>query len=1210
MNATDEEFGNLTGSIENCNGAAQDMQNIMLDNLKGDMDILKSAVSALGTSFGELIEGKLRGFAQSATDIVNSLNNMSDGTKNLLIDFTTFGAGIAAASTGIGLAEKGVASFLKACSSGTGILSTLTSGIQALTGASALASSLMTGGLLIAIAAVGFGLYELYNYVAKADERLMETNKHTIENMNNYSNLAKENANNVKTAKESLAQIHELEQKLANSKSAKEYEENSKILADAKSNIVKSMPELVSAYGSEENAINHLTDALKNYIKAQQEAEQNNKNLAAKEADKFFADNKKNVNEASKELSDYNGEIKDIDSALHQLYQLEDDERVAYGEGSRAKTTSAKELREELEKQKETVKKSAEDEKTYLEQSLQAYQAKVDAGQKLSVAEQKEYDLLKELASANYEVGDSADHVIKGYEGLEIYRGKSAKALREEVEALGELPEASGKAMDKMIKDFENGTINIDEGKRAIQDFCAVSKLDFGSLEKTAGGCLEKLNKGYSDGSINIKDYGEAVSAMSSFSAQNMGKLKESTQTAMTAILEGFQRGDVGAKDFAEGVKLVEKDMESFYNVLSKDSQKALDTLVQQFAQGNVTAQEFAMGMKMMEMTTSASFATLDKGVQQTMTKAIQQFAQGEITAQQFGESMGRSMGLSNEAISQLGTLSAESISNMVQAFVSGEASAKVLNDALMAIKMNPNLAPEIALEMAQINDSMKSCDTSTQELQDKLNSLVMNSNLSESAKTQMSQLIQAYGEGKISTEEFQTKLNELKANPDFASGMTDEINKVIDEFIKCGTTKDELQAKLDSLGLPADVVQTIMDGFNGVGDSAEQSGQKVEQTGEKLENLPQTNTSESRADLEQTGDTAQQTGDKVQQAGDKFGNMNQTDTSPSRSDLEQTGDTATASKEKVSLWGKIASSLPQFNGQKSTQEFNNTGTAAENSGKKSSLFGKILSSLPNYNGGTSKSQMDNVGSAADNNGSKATNYGKKLTSVPNYNGSGSVSNFNNVGSAASTAGGKVGDLGSKIANLKDKAITITTNFINNTINTVKNVVSNVVNTITGGSVEVEQQSIITNHIDLTVADEDTKKLQNIYTQREREAKDHMNNMCHIMGDQLNLGEVTSHMEVQALGDVEPLDSAPLSSGGISYLDISGFASLISGAINNMANKVQVQSPSQEENSTPVNVTINNNVEASLNDDLDIQELAEKLEKYTETELRRKGVNI
>jgi len=33
MNATDEEFGSLTGSIENCNGAAQNMQNIMLDKI-------------------------------------------------------------------------------------------------------------------------------------------------------------------------------------------------------------------------------------------------------------------------------------------------------------------------------------------------------------------------------------------------------------------------------------------------------------------------------------------------------------------------------------------------------------------------------------------------------------------------------------------------------------------------------------------------------------------------------------------------------------------------------------------------------------------------------------------------------------------------------------------------------------------------------------------------------------------------------------------------------------------------------------------------------------------------------------------------------------------------------------------------------------------------------------------------------------------------
>lgn len=34
MNATDEEFGSLTGSIENCNGAAQNMQKYYVGQFK------------------------------------------------------------------------------------------------------------------------------------------------------------------------------------------------------------------------------------------------------------------------------------------------------------------------------------------------------------------------------------------------------------------------------------------------------------------------------------------------------------------------------------------------------------------------------------------------------------------------------------------------------------------------------------------------------------------------------------------------------------------------------------------------------------------------------------------------------------------------------------------------------------------------------------------------------------------------------------------------------------------------------------------------------------------------------------------------------------------------------------------------------------------------------------------------------------------------
>ncbi len=40
INASDEDFAKLTESIYNCNGAAQQMAQIKLDNLKGELTLL------------------------------------------------------------------------------------------------------------------------------------------------------------------------------------------------------------------------------------------------------------------------------------------------------------------------------------------------------------------------------------------------------------------------------------------------------------------------------------------------------------------------------------------------------------------------------------------------------------------------------------------------------------------------------------------------------------------------------------------------------------------------------------------------------------------------------------------------------------------------------------------------------------------------------------------------------------------------------------------------------------------------------------------------------------------------------------------------------------------------------------------------------------------------------------------------------------------
>ena len=72
-NCTDR-FDELSEAIENSAGACDDMYAIQLDNLNGDIDILKSGLSDLGISIYKDLNGSLRGAAKLATDMVGELS--------------------------------------------------------------------------------------------------------------------------------------------------------------------------------------------------------------------------------------------------------------------------------------------------------------------------------------------------------------------------------------------------------------------------------------------------------------------------------------------------------------------------------------------------------------------------------------------------------------------------------------------------------------------------------------------------------------------------------------------------------------------------------------------------------------------------------------------------------------------------------------------------------------------------------------------------------------------------------------------------------------------------------------------------------------------------------------------------------------------------------------------------------------------------------
>lgn len=85
VNATDEDFQNLTDSINNCDGVSQDMADTMNDNLNGSVTLLKSAIESALISIGDRFTPVIRKLAENITGLVEKFNGLSDEQKDQIV---------------------------------------------------------------------------------------------------------------------------------------------------------------------------------------------------------------------------------------------------------------------------------------------------------------------------------------------------------------------------------------------------------------------------------------------------------------------------------------------------------------------------------------------------------------------------------------------------------------------------------------------------------------------------------------------------------------------------------------------------------------------------------------------------------------------------------------------------------------------------------------------------------------------------------------------------------------------------------------------------------------------------------------------------------------------------------------------------------------------------------------------------------------------
>lgn len=145
MNTTPEKFNQITNSIKNSSGAAEQMAKTMTDNVEGDLRLFKSKMEDASIDLAKAFEPETRG-------AINSLGGLSDGMKFISENAPQFKAALATMATG-------VTSFIVA-TQGSTIVSGLTEAISALW---AVIAANPIGLVIAAVAALVAGFVVLWN---------------------------------------------------------------------------------------------------------------------------------------------------------------------------------------------------------------------------------------------------------------------------------------------------------------------------------------------------------------------------------------------------------------------------------------------------------------------------------------------------------------------------------------------------------------------------------------------------------------------------------------------------------------------------------------------------------------------------------------------------------------------------------------------------------------------------------------------------------------------------------------------------------------------------------------------------------------------------------------------------------------------------------------------------------------------------------------
>lgn len=133
INASDPDYQSLTDSIYNADGAAQQMADTMLNNLSGQLTLLKSALEGLAIQFGEILMPYVKQFVTWLQNLTQKLQELTPEQKEQIVKWAAVAAAIGPVLMVLGKLTSSVGSIITTFGKIPGAIKAVTGGFKKLT---------------------------------------------------------------------------------------------------------------------------------------------------------------------------------------------------------------------------------------------------------------------------------------------------------------------------------------------------------------------------------------------------------------------------------------------------------------------------------------------------------------------------------------------------------------------------------------------------------------------------------------------------------------------------------------------------------------------------------------------------------------------------------------------------------------------------------------------------------------------------------------------------------------------------------------------------------------------------------------------------------------------------------------------------------------------------------------------------------------------